>query len=238
MFTGRHLIVNADDFGLSAGVNRGVVAAHDNGIVTSASLMVHMPAAAEAAALARTRPLLSVGLHIDIGEWRYERGRWIPVYERAPQSDPLALEAAVVDQVELFRCLTGAVPTHLDSHQHVHNREPLRSIISGLATQLDVPVRHSGRKLLYRGEFYGQNEKGQLLPEHLTASFLVSIIETLSEGVTELSCHPALKLDFQSPYRRERLEELKALCSPVVIEALKRERVSLASFLSVRPFLS
>ena len=68
MITGaRHLIVNADDFGLSAGVNRGIVEAYDNGIVTSASLMVHKPAAAQAAALARSRPSLGLGLHIDIG---------------------------------------------------------------------------------------------------------------------------------------------------------------------------
>ena len=48
----------------------GIVKAYDSGIVTSASLMVHMPAAAEAAALARERPLLSLGLHLDVGEWR------------------------------------------------------------------------------------------------------------------------------------------------------------------------
>ena len=50
MSPSRILIVNADDFGLSAGVNCGIVEAHDKGIVTSASLMVHMPAAAEAVA--------------------------------------------------------------------------------------------------------------------------------------------------------------------------------------------
>ena len=49
----RYLIVNADDFGLSPGVNRGVVQAHERGIVTSASLMVRQPAAGAAAACAR-----------------------------------------------------------------------------------------------------------------------------------------------------------------------------------------
>ena len=52
----RVLIVNADDFGLSAGVNRGIVEAHERGIVTSASLMVRRPAAREAADYARTHP--------------------------------------------------------------------------------------------------------------------------------------------------------------------------------------
>ncbi len=55
----RRLIVNADDFGLSAGVNEGIVEAHVSGIVTSTSLMVDRPAAAGAAGLAREHPALS-----------------------------------------------------------------------------------------------------------------------------------------------------------------------------------
>ena len=47
MIAQRYLIVNADDFGQSPGINRGVIEAHENGIVTSASLMVRWPAAAE-----------------------------------------------------------------------------------------------------------------------------------------------------------------------------------------------
>src|SRR6476620_5539695 len=117
MLPSRTLIVNADAFGLGAGVNRGIVKAHDHGIVTSASLMVHMPAAPEAAALARERPLLSLGLHIDVGEWRFENGAWFPIYERVRQDDREALEVAVAEQLNLFRRLAGADPTHLDSHQ-------------------------------------------------------------------------------------------------------------------------
>src|SRR5687767_10207836 len=63
----RYLIVNADDFGLSPGVNAGIVAAHENGIVTSASLMVRKLAAAEAADYGRRHPKFSVGLHVDLG---------------------------------------------------------------------------------------------------------------------------------------------------------------------------
>ena len=52
----RHLIVNADDYGLTSGINRGIAEAHENGILTSASLMVRYPAAAEAAAYAKAHP--------------------------------------------------------------------------------------------------------------------------------------------------------------------------------------
>src|SRR5712692_6069973 len=73
----RYLIVNADDFGQSPGVNRGIVEAHDRGIVTSASLMVRWPAAAQAAVYSRKHPELGLGIHFDFGEWACRRGSWL-----------------------------------------------------------------------------------------------------------------------------------------------------------------
>lgn len=236
MITGaRHLIVNADDFGLSAGVNRGIVEAYDNGIVTSASLMVHKPAAAQAAALARSRPSLDLGLHIDIGEWHYQDGDWLPMYEHVSQDDPLALKAAVVEQLQLFRRLVGTEPTHLDSHQHAHKREPLRSIVQRLGAQWLIPVRHLDANISYCGNFYGQDEEGKPLPDGLRVPFLVGIIQNLRDDITELCCHPAAELDFVSPYSEERLEELKVLCSSVVHQVIERAGVVLASFAELRP---
>src|ERR1700722_5942049 len=60
----RRLIVNADDFGFTAGVNRGIVEAHCRGVVTSSTLMANGPAFSDAAQLARTVPQLSVGCHV------------------------------------------------------------------------------------------------------------------------------------------------------------------------------
>ena len=56
----KYLIVNADDFGLTPGINAGIVTAHEQGIVSSTTLMVHGAAAEEAAAWARARPALGV----------------------------------------------------------------------------------------------------------------------------------------------------------------------------------
>jgi hopanoid biosynthesis associated protein HpnK len=60
----RRLIVNADDFGFTSGVNRAIVEAHTRGIVTSSTLMANGPAFAEAVQLAKTVPGLSVGCHV------------------------------------------------------------------------------------------------------------------------------------------------------------------------------
>ena len=64
----RYLIVNGDDFGLSAGVNQGIIECAEHGILTSASLMVRWPAAIEAASYAKQNRAISVGLHVDLGD--------------------------------------------------------------------------------------------------------------------------------------------------------------------------
>src|SRR5262245_46665332 len=98
----RRLIVNADDFGLSEGVNRGIIRAHERGIVTAASLMVRGRAAPDAALRARRAEGLSVGLHLDLGEWRYGPDGWQAEYERVDLDDAAAIAAEVDAQLDMF----------------------------------------------------------------------------------------------------------------------------------------
>src|SRR5438094_4963787 len=95
-----YLIVNADDFGLSEGVNAGIAEAHRQGIVTSASLMVRPQAAAAAAELSRDLPALSVGLHFDLGEWICREGTWSPLSEVVSLDDPQAVRAELWCQLD------------------------------------------------------------------------------------------------------------------------------------------
>src|SRR5476649_2492365 len=62
----KKLIVNADDFGRSSPINQGIIEAHQNGIVTSASLMTDRDAFDEAVQLAEANPRLGIGLHLDL----------------------------------------------------------------------------------------------------------------------------------------------------------------------------
>ena len=131
----RHLIVNADDFGQSPAINRGIMAAHRGGIVTSASLMVRWDHAPEAIELARSCPRLSLGIHLDLGEWKYQAQdhEWKPLYQVVKPDDGAAALAEVRIQLSSFRALVGRDPTHIDSHQHIHRREPLRSELMAIA---------------------------------------------------------------------------------------------------------
>jgi len=229
----RHLIVNADDFGLGEGVNRGILRAHDEGIVTSASLMVRQPAAASAAAAASSRPRLSVGLHLDLGEWEFRDGGWSTVYEVVPADDPAAVAAEVARQLDSFVRLLGRPPTHLDSHQHVHRSEPLRSAAQALAARLNIPLRHFAPAVRYRGDFYGQGGKGERLPQAITPDALARIITSLAPGVTELCCHPGDDATPPSAYCDERRVELATLCDPAIRSVLDEQAVELVSFLDL-----
>src|ERR1700688_857547 len=131
----KQLIVNADDFGQSAGTNRGIIEAHEHGIVTSASLMVRWPGAAQAATYAQAHPELSVGLHLDLGEWAYRNGEWVPLYQLVDENDAAAVAREVEAQLATFRRLMGQDPTHFDSHQHSHRQEPARSVVLALAQE-------------------------------------------------------------------------------------------------------
>ncbi len=226
----KYLIVNADDFGQSAGVNRGIIAAHERGIVTSTSLMVRWPAAAAAAEYARAHPRLAVGLHLDLGEWACRDGTWAPLYEVVPQDDAAAVGAELARQLADFRRLVGRDPTHIDSHQHAHLREPARSLTDDAARRLGVPLRGRDAIIRYFGGFYGQMDDGTPLPEILTTSGLLGILKGLGPGVTELGCHPGEGDDLDTMYRTERAREVEVLCSAEVRAALPRLGIKLRSF--------
>jgi predicted glycoside hydrolase/deacetylase ChbG (UPF0249 family) len=231
MMTGKKfLIVNADDFGQSPGVNRGVIEAHERGIVTSASLMVRWPAAAEAAAYGRDHPALSLGLHVDLGEWAYRQGTWLPLYEVVRVEDNAAIKTEAAKQLAAFRRLVGKDPTHIDSHQHVHQREPARSVLIEIARKLRVPLRHFSTSAHYCSDFYGQTAEGYPFPHAITVEGLREILEALPSGVTELGCHPGYERELDTMYRHEREQETRVLCDPQVREALDSLDIELVSF--------
>jgi predicted glycoside hydrolase/deacetylase ChbG (UPF0249 family) len=226
----RLLIVNADDFGQSAGINRGIVEAFENGIVTSASLMVSWPASAGAAAFARGSRALAVGLHVDLGEWIYRDGRWTALYERVSPADADAVEKEVRSQLERCCDLLGRPPTHLDSHQHVHQKQPARSILIRIAAELHVPLRHFAPSIHYCGDFYGQTAEGAPLPDRIGTAALVTLLHGLPEGLTELGCHPGYSDGLETMYGRERSVELGTLCHHDVRQALLDADIRVVSF--------
>jgi chitin disaccharide deacetylase len=151
----RNLIVNADDLGWTAGVNRGIAEAHRNGIVTSASLLANGQAFAEGVALARDAGGLGLGVHLNLND-----GPPVAPPESVPSlvndagefeggPDGLLLKIAtrglVMGQVELEWEAqiakvrnAGVEPTHLDGHKHVHMLPGLFEIALRLAKRYGI----------------------------------------------------------------------------------------------------
>jgi predicted glycoside hydrolase/deacetylase ChbG (UPF0249 family) len=213
----RMLVVNADDLGLSRGINDGILEAHTEGIVTSASLMVSAPGAAEAVRGAADHPEMSLGLHF--------------VDDDSDLDDPAVAARRFEVQLERFRSLVGRDPTHVDSHHHVHTSTPRRrAVFAELVEPLGVPLRGQS-DVAYVGAFWGQWQAGVTKLRHVQRPFLVQLIRTkVGEGMTEIGCHPGRLGDFASSYLRERAVELATLTEPGLREEITAVGVELVSF--------
>ena len=228
----RFLIVNADDFGASRGINRGILEAARAGVVTSASLLVNSPWSEEAALLSRAAPGLSVGLHADLT--RSQRG----LASDSPASDSLGhLDFELRGQLTRFEKLMGRLPTHVDSHHNVHRDPRLLPCFLRLAQEYGLPLREHS-PVRYFSKFYGQ-WGGETHLEQISAGNLVRMFDTeIEEGVTELSCHPGyVDPDYPTGYAAEREAELRTLCAPRIRQALAERSIQLVSYHDLAKFV-
>jgi hopanoid biosynthesis associated protein HpnK len=153
----RSLIVNADDLGLTVGVNNGIFDSHDRGVLTSASLFANAPATEDAIARTLRRPSLGVGCHLTLvdgqptlpptqvpslieGDGRFRRS-WKPfivscLLGRVSLGE---VEQELTAQIDRIRS-TGLTLTHLDAHKHVHAYPPIFAIVTRLAQRFRIPV--------------------------------------------------------------------------------------------------
>lgn len=218
----KFLIVNADDLGYGAGVNRGIQEAHDRGVVTSAGLMVNTAGTAEAVRLAAARPRLSLGLHVNFTN---EAQRLVEF------DDPGVCRAELRRQLARFEELTGRLPTHVDSHQHVHRRRPCLPSFRELAHERSLPLRDQP-PVTFKGGFYAQWEYGVSEPQRVSFEALERILRgELTTGISELGCHPG-RYDpgAHYVYHRDREHELATLCDPRLRQLLNVLEIRLISY--------
>lgn len=165
MTGGARLIVNADDFGISEAVNRGIVDAHDRGIVTSTSIMATGPKFEQAVELARSRPGLAVGVHLVLTEHRplvgpalvpslvEADGHFAPHVARLLAKDLRGRISLPEVRLELDAQLrrvrdAGVAVSHIDGHQHVHVLPGIAAIVAELAAEYRVAaVRYPAERV-------------------------------------------------------------------------------------------
>ncbi len=243
------LIVNADDFGLTRGVCRGILEASGRGIVTSTTMLVNRVVDQKlVAALMASR--LGVGLHLNLTLGRPlsppstipslvdSEGKFVrDAPQVATRADPGDVERELRAQVDAFVSLMGRFPTHLDSHHHVGRHSPMREIIWGLAMELRVPVRSQddeARQSTRAGglrtpdHFFGESG-----PEpYWSTERLLAQLAALPEGISEFMTHPGyFDADLAySRYGKQREVELQGLTDPAVVNAVSIHGVRLCHF--------
>jgi predicted glycoside hydrolase/deacetylase ChbG (UPF0249 family) len=138
----KQLVVNADDFGFTPDVNRGIVDAHRRGILTATTLMANGSAFDDAVRLARETPTLDVGCHLVlIGERSLVSGKPYPLTvaqllgalarrEIRPHEELAAQVRRIID--------AGIRPTHLDTHKHTHLAPPVLDAVARLSEEFGI----------------------------------------------------------------------------------------------------
>ncbi len=196
------LIVNADDLGRTAGINRGVLEAHKQGIVTSSTVMVNYEEAASGIALMlREAPMLGLGLHlnltsgppvcpaeevpslVDASGHFFAPKHWGDVMARFDEED-VARELRA--QFDRFVALAGRLPTHLDSHHHaVYTCPAGLRVMLGLAAEHGLPVRRPP---------FG-TDPAETAEHGLTGEVDPRVARALAEELHEiLAAHPGVRM--------------------------------------------
>ena len=247
------LLINADDFGFSKGVNYAIYECFKQGTITSTSMMVNMPAFEDAIELMKQHPnLFHVGLHLVTSVQKSvvpglktltdENGYFYHNEEKIANCDIDEMRREYQAQMDKFLA-TGFKPTHIDWHW-CHTPVQLQ-VGMELALKYNIPLRahtkeieamftKNGVKYVanHYNEFYNHNQKEPIT----TPENLIKVLQTrLDEGCPEMSMmvHPAfvdqhlLKL---SSYNVIRTIELQTLLDPSVIEFIKANNIEMISY--------
>ncbi len=149
------VIFNADDFGISIGVNKGIIKSFNDGVLTSSTMMTNMPAFEDAVTLAKLNPKLGVGIHLvatlgkpvlpynEISSLVGDNGMFYQKYSIllkniiSGKTKIEELKAEFSAQIQKFLD-AGLEPTHLDSHQHIHIFPAIFKIIIDLCKKYNI----------------------------------------------------------------------------------------------------
>ena len=210
-------MVNADDFGFTTDVNRGIIEAFSNGILTSTTLMANGAAFADAVRRAKEHPGLDIGCHLVlVGQ---------PPF---PRTVSQLIQAVALKRIRIYEELSAQVrrvvdaglrPTHLDTHKHTHLLPPVLDAVARISQEFRIPFvrrpfdfplqtggigwktstanrafglirRHFEKVLRAHHCRFTDHFAGFRITGHFDAGSLAALIRALPPGSTEFMCHP------------------------------------------------
>ncbi|WP_017688669.1 ChbG/HpnK family deacetylase [Paenibacillus sp. PAMC 26794] len=234
----RQVIINADDFGLSPSVNQGIIQAYLAGGITSTSMMVNMPGLDHAVSSACSLPDLGIGLHFNLTYGRpVSEPSQVPSLVNPDGSFYKGDNVTIRDIADIAKELdaqwnafiqTSFTPTHLDSHQLLHQNDPrIYKIMAEKAVRENIPLRRSQIRHSIPDLSAPRMTDTILLdtyegPEGLRR--LLHHLSSLRAGVTEIVCHPGYVDDVLrdiSNWLDIREHELKVFINPIIPRTLQ-----------------
>lgn len=171
----KYAIINADDFGFSPLVSRGIIRAHCKGILTSTTLAANMPSAEASVEMLCDAPKLAVGVHLNctqgpalskMGQEMLATANGVMNYTAAGIIKACLCRPRLIDAIEAefdaqIRWLLdhGIVPTHLDSHRHSHAFPPIFRRVLKLTRRYDIRFVRRCRENLPGGSWPASSAK-------------------------------------------------------------------------------
>lgn len=241
------LIINADDFGYSPGINLGIVASHENGMLTSTTMMANMPGFEHGVELAKQHPNLGIGVHLTLtcgkpllsgGTTLMENNefRKISFYEKEFSIDTEELYKEWEAQIKKI-IAAGIQPTHLDSHHHVNRISPMKEVFVELAQKYKLPVRNNfevPKTLKTVNRFFTEFDSLSQSKEIWKEMTIQNLIQDCQEyGTVEVMCHPGY-LDHivvaSSSLLDSRVFTVKELQNPRHKEVLEKNQVQFGTY--------
>ncbi|MCX5777918.1 MAG: ChbG/HpnK family deacetylase [Elusimicrobia bacterium] len=134
----KKIIVNADDFGYRESINKGIVLAHKNGVVSSASLFVDREGTDEAVGLAKENPSLGMGIHLDLDRF-FTVDHAMGVVTELINADLEAVKGEIRRQIEKYLAF-GFSADHVNSHHHAHLNAQLFPLVCAMAQEYKIPA--------------------------------------------------------------------------------------------------
>ena len=239
------LIINADDFGYSKGVNYGIIEAYKNGLVTSTTIMMNMPYVDHALDLYKDNIGLGLGIHFvltsyipltDSPELLGKDGVMDRDFDRIALCSEKAIEAELRAQLNLL-IKKGYKITHADSHHHVHQIPKVLKIMSKICKEYDLAMRTVPEQKNW--DEFDNNIKTtekfewEFYDEKATFEKFKDIVSQPDVSSLEICTHPAfidLHLKNFSNYVEPRMMELDVLTSQKAKELIADKNIQMINF--------
>ncbi len=237
----KYLIVNADDFNLTRGTDRAILECHDKGIVSSTTVLMTLPFSPKTVRDLKARPFLGKGIHLSLTlgtavspKTPFQLTRnMLTVAHKIPVK---AAEREYEAQILKFKKLTGRLPTHMDTHHHIHGLRNIQTAIGSLSRKFGIPFRRVNKAMPGATHYLFEDLDPK---KHWTGSKFAQVLKELPSGISEIMVHPGYvdrDLKAISSFQSGREIERKILMAPKIRALLDPLNIKLINFSAIQYF--